>query len=127
MQRIAIMQGGDGSYRADTSNRGQVAVKTASYTVKLSDPTIFSNKGATGAVLISLPTAKAGAWFTILKATNQTFGFQATGGAKINAGTANKKYSNTASEAGIATCTVISDGTDWFVVSQIGTWAVDNT
>jgi hypothetical protein len=125
MQNVPIMQGGDKKYRADTSNRGRVDVKTANYTIKV-HPTIYSNKGAAGTVLVTLPTATEGAWFTLLKAANQTFGFQASGGAKINAGTANKKYSNSASEAGIATCTVMSDGTDWFVVSQIGTWANDN-
>jgi hypothetical protein len=126
MQNIPIMPGGDGRYRADTSNRGQVAVKTASYTIT-GLPTIYSNRGATGTVLITLPAPKAGAWFTLLKEANQTFGFQASGGAKINGGTANKKYSNSSSEAGIGTCTVVSNGIDWFVLSEKGTWASDNT
>jgi hypothetical protein len=126
MQNVPLMYGGDKRYRADTSNRGKVDIKTANYTIKV-HPTIYSNKGAAGTVLITLPTATEGAWFTLLKATNQTLGFQASGGAKINGGTANKKYSNSASEAGIATCTVISDGTDWYVLSQIGTWGNDNT
>jgi hypothetical protein len=84
MQNVPLMYGGDKRYRADTSNRGKVDIKTANYTIKV-HPTIYSNKGAAGTVLITLPTATEGAWFTLLKATNQTLGFQASGGAKINA------------------------------------------
>jgi len=123
-----MMDCGDGFRRADNGSwGGQVAVKTADYTILENDPSrTFSNRGAAGAINITLPKPLDGRRFSFLKPTQQNIVITATNGAKINGGTANKKWSNVAAEAGGMT-TLIADGTDWFVVGSTGTWANDNT
>jgi hypothetical protein len=127
MERVLMQNCGDGYRRADNGSFGKgPVVKTAAYTVKKADSgTIFSNRGASGAVTFTLPAALKGLWFTFLKPTQQNIVITATGGAKINGGTANKKYQNAAAEAG-GQCTLVCDGTDWFVAGEKGTWANDN-
>jgi hypothetical protein len=129
-QQVYLMGCGDGITRADNGcfGKGPFA-KTAAYTVKpLDTGSMFSNKGATASVTITLPAAKAGMWFTFLKVAAQDLLIKASGGAKIAGSTANKVYKNvTAGDAGTATLTIVSDGTDWYVRGLVGTWAIDNT
>ncbi len=128
METVLMMDSGDGYRRADNGSFGKgPTVKTADYTVKAMETgTPFSNRGASGAVVFTLAAAAKGRWYAFLKATQQNLHIQATGGAKINGGTANKRYENVAAEAGGA-CTLFSDGTDWFVAGEKGTWVNNNT
>lgn len=123
MERVFMMDCGDAVRRADNGCFGKgPVVKTADYAITVHQTgTIFSNSGADGAVVFSLPAPRKGLWFTFIKAAAQNLSIQATGGAKINGGVANKKYENTAAEA--ATCTLVSDGADWYVAAEKGTWA----
>lgn len=127
-ERVYMMDCGDGIRRADNGAMGKgVAVKTANYTIKAGDAgLLFSNRGAAGAVTFTLPAPARNIWFGFLKATQQNLVVQATGGAKINGGTANKAYNNVAAEVGGMT-RLISDGTDWFVLGEKGTWVNNNT
>jgi hypothetical protein len=129
MQNVPVMPCGDGLYRAENHNLGLVEDKTASYTIKENDPlgAIWSNRGASGAVTFTLPEPKAGRRETFFKVAAQNLLVQATNGAKINGGTADKIYQNvTGADAGIGTCTIVADGTDWFVLGEKGTWANNN-
>jgi hypothetical protein len=130
MQNILTMPCGDGFRRAENHSLGLVSAKTASYTIKKNDQSgqIYSNRGAGGAVTFTLPEPKAGRQLIFFKVAAQNIVLQATNGAKINGGTVNKAYQNvTGGDAGIGTCTLVADGTDWFVKSEKGTWANNNT
>lgn len=129
MEFVRMHNGGDNKRYADSSNRGKVQVKTASYTIQEWDQNgyIFSNRGAAGAVTFTLPTPKAGRIFHFLKATQQNLVIQATNGAKVAGSNANKAYQNTAAESGSQSVTIMADGTDWFLMASSGTWAVNNS
>jgi len=124
MRNIPVQDCGDGFTRADNGcfGKGPVA-KTAAYTILSGQPgTIFSNAGASGEVVFTLPLPKAGMWFAFFKSVAaQNLVVKATSAAKINAGTAGQVYKNITSEVG--TCTLFSDGVDWFVAAEKGTWA----
>ncbi len=98
--------------------------KTADYTIKQSDwGTVFTNAGASGAVIFTLPTPKAGAFLTFVKATvAQSLVISAPSGVKINNGTAAQVYKNVTSEMGTCTLVAIS-ATEYAVVAEKGTWA----
>lgn len=123
MRNIPTWECGDGITRADIGNLGPQIIKATSYTIpEIIKVAIFSNSGAAGAVTFTLPRPVAGRIFTFVKSTvGQNLILQATNGAKINNGTANQKYQNTTSEAGV--CTIFADGTNWFVLGEKGTWA----
>lgn len=129
MQNVPLMAGGDGRYRADNSNLGVIAAKTAAYTIKNDDSAqVFSNKGAGGAITFTLPSPKAGERVTVLKTAAQNIVLQAPAGAKVGGSAVGKKYQNiTAGDAGSGSVSLLADGTDWYVIGQVGTWAVDNT
>lgn len=82
-----------------------------------------------GPVVIWLPKASQakGNKVTLLKPSDGTnaYSFNATNGAKIENGTADKKYENVTAEK--AACTLWCDGTNWHVFSQKGTWVANNT
>ena len=128
MRNIPVMDCGDGFTRANNGCFGKgPVIKTAAYTISVRETgTVFSNKGDGDALVLTLPAAEAGVWFTFFKHTQQNLSVQAAGGAKINNGTANKKYENVAAEAG-GSCTLVSDGVDWFVAGEKGTWVNNNT
>ena len=127
MQHIPLMQSGDGYMRADNGSLGRTLAKTANYTIRNNEERkLFSNAGAAGAVVFTLPAAKDGKVLTFYKATpGQNLTLQCPAGAKINGGTVAKAFENTTSETG--TVTIFSDGTDWFVMGYRGTWANNNT
>ena len=130
MERVNMMDCGDGIRRADNGSHGKGPVaKTANYTIGAGQTgTMFSNKGATASVTLTLPTAKAGMRFTFIKVAAQDLLIKAAGGAKIAGSVANKVYKNiTGGDAGTANLSIFSDGTDWYVSGSVGTWAVDNT
>jgi hypothetical protein len=121
-----MMQCGDGFERADNSSLGRTRAKTANYTIlQNEDRHAYTNAGAAGAVTFTLPAPKDGDLLHFIKVVPaQNLLIQATNGAKINNGTADKIYQNVTSETG--TCTLTSDGTNWFVLCQFGTWANNN-
>ncbi len=113
MERVMMMDCGDAMRRADNGSYGKyVAAKAADFTLKaINTGGVFSNRGAAGAIIATLPTAKHGLWFTFVKPTAQTFTVTAAAGAKIDGGTANGSI--VVSATGGAT-RVFSDGTDWY-------------
>lgn len=129
MERVFMMDSGDGLRRADNGCLGKgPTAKTADYTIKNTDTgTIFTNAGAGGAVTFTLPAAKKGMWFLFLKAAAQNLLLQAPSGSKVGGSNAGKVYKNvTGGDAGSGSCRIVCDGTDWYVIGQTGTWAVDN-
>src|SRR6476660_9220175 len=94
MERTLMMDCGDGMRRADHGSYGQGPfAKTANYTLKAQDTgKIFSNKAASGAVIFTLPTPKAGLWYVFVVIAAQQVTVQAAGGAKVNNSAANGTY-----------------------------------
>jgi len=121
MQHVPVMECGDGFYRADNGAKGKAPVaKTASYTILPTQAgTIFTNAGASGSITFTLPSPKKQMWFGFLRAAAQDIVITATGGAKINGGSANGSY--TMNGGGLAGALryheIYSDGTDWFFVA----------
>ncbi len=109
--------------------------KTASYTVTVQNVRDAGGRlvvyitSSSAAVDITLPDAAAvkGCYITMFKPVGSTdaHAFLATGGAKIEGGTANKRWQNATSEMGCST--IWSDGVDWRVVGSDGTWAANNS
>lgn len=129
MENVLMMNCGDGYRRAGRGATGPITGKAASYTIKPQDVVagrVFSNTGAGAAVTFTLPTPKAQMEIPFFKAVPaQNLVIQATAAAKINGGTAGKAYQNVTSETG--TCVLFSDGVDWYVKAEKGTWANNNT
>jgi hypothetical protein len=129
MERVMMMDGGDGIRRADNGAWGKApTAKTANYTVKAADTgTVFSNKAAAGSVTFTLPAPVPGLWLTFLKSAAQNILLQATGGAAVGGSAANKVYKNvTNGDAGAGSVTLVCGGTNWHVIGSFGTWVVDN-
>lgn len=120
----------DATRRTEPS-RKKFVTKTDDYTIPATEPneTVFVANDAGDGVIFSLPAAAKGRRFKFMKANSTTdLHLQATGGAKINFGTANKIYESVTDGNGVpVAATVVSDGVDWFVESQIGTWANNNS
>jgi len=107
---------GDGYRRADCGSISPFAVKTAAYTILLTDAgKVFSNRGAGASMTLTLPAATSGFFVRLFKPTNQNVVFTATGGAKINGGSANGSV--TLSVA-VGLWLVASDGTDWMLTQE---------
>lgn len=128
MQNIPVMVAGDGTTRADDGGWGSdIVAKTAAYTIQPAEASkVFTNGGAGASVTFTLPPAKRNVKCRFLKVTAaQDLVVAASGGAKVQGSTANKKYQNvTTTEIGCLT--LVSDGTDWFVSSEKGTWSINN-
>lgn len=134
MERVLMMDCGDGYRRADNGSLGPEVAKAASYTIGATETgTTFSNRGATGSITFTLPTAKVGMIFRFIKAAAQSIVIAAAAADKINGGTAGKKYQNvTAGDNGLGTCTLcaVRDSAtviSWYVLGEKGTWSNDNT
>lgn len=129
MEQVLMQNCGDGYRRADCRSAGVVIAKAASHTINgfEEDGYTFSNGGATGATTVTLPAATSGRQVRVLKVNAQNVLIKATGGAKINGGTANKVYKNVTGSETSASCTLLADGTDWHVIAEKGTWANDNS
>lgn len=128
MERVRLMDCGDGIRRALFGGYGTVKAKTASYTVKELEPDgclAFSNRGATGAVTFTLPKPTKGRLAVFLKVAQQNLLIKGTNGAKVGASNADKILQNTAAEAAVSV-TLLADGTDWLVTGSVGTWAANN-
>lgn len=124
--QVGLMDCGDGYRRHDNGSVGKgPVVKTADYTVQpLDTGTLFSNLGALGAVIFTLPTPKKGMWFGFAKETiGQNLVVKAPSGVKINGGTAAQVYKNTATTE-YATLRLVAVGAaDYFVEAEFGTWS----
>ena len=130
MQNVPVMDCLDGISRADDACWGDIPqAKTASYTLLQGDVgTIFTNRGAAGAITFTLPAPKAGMWFTFWKAVQNQNMLVTTdvAGTKIHGGSGATQgvtlTNSTATEYG--SVTVVCDGTAWFTQGVLGTWAV---
>ena len=127
MREIPVWECLDGIGRADGGAAFKdVVAKTADYTIK--DHEIgkcFSNAGAAGTVVLTLPTPKPGFWFPFVKIVpTQIFSIKAPSGVTINMGTAAQVYKNVTTETIYATLRLVAyDTTKYVVESQTGTWA----
>ncbi len=119
----------DGKRRADNGcfSRETPTAKTADYTVLAHETgKTFSNSGAGGAVVFTLPTPKAGMWFLFLKLTQENLSLQAPTGVSINGGTAGKIYENVAAENNKSCLVMGINETAYAVVAERGTWVNNN-
>lgn len=127
MERVPITDGPDAVRRAAVE-RFTVVNKTAAYTLTAADHgKLFTATAAGSGVVFTLPAAVAGLEFGFQKAEATTdVTVQAPAGAAINYGTAGQVYKNVTDGDGVGGKTVMwlrSDGTNWFVISEKGTWA----
>jgi hypothetical protein len=128
MRNIPVWDCGDGYNRADAGSAfdGSPLAKTADYTIQaLETGKCFTNAGAAGTVVLTLPTPKAGMWFKFTKIVqDQILSIKAPAGVSINGGTAAQVYKNSTTETGYATVELEAyNATNYVVRSQMGTWA----
>lgn len=102
-----------------------VVAKTADYTILEADNnTLFTNRGASGAVVLTLPaTAKKGLRYGVYVAANQNLTLTAgTTGTLVvfNDAAANSISFQTANEIIGGMFEVIGDGTGWLVINHLG-------
>lgn len=125
MKNIPVMDCGDGISRADDGcfGKGPVA-KTANYAISQAETgTIFSNGGATGTVVFTLPAPKKGLWYHFEMPVAQILTIQASAGATINNSAANGTYSAAGTQALFGNVRVWCNGVRWYVMGPVGTWA----
>ena len=100
--------------------------KTANYTLLAGESgKAFSNKGATGAITLTLPlTFSAGTYYWVFKLAAQNLTVKANTGATINNSASAGTYADTTNgDNGLAwVCVFSPDGTNW-MVDSVGTWA----
>jgi len=127
MREIPVWECPDGQGRADAGAAFvEVAAKTADYTIKdYETGKCFSNAGATGTVVLTLPTPKAGFWFQFVKIVpDQILSIKAPTGVTINMGTAAQVYKDATTETIYATLRLAAYSTTAYVVeAEKGTWA----
>lgn len=135
MQTIPVQDDIDAVVRAQTYHRPR-ATKTDDYTVLASEGRkIFTADDAGDGVIFTLPDPadipgdSDDVRMTFQKANASTdIHLQAPAGVSINYGTAAKIYENVTDADGVpALVTIVTDGTDYFVETQIGTWANNNS
>lgn len=128
MKRVPMMDCGDGVLRADNGSVGKLINQKTGVALSASQAgAIITNKGCTGTVSYLLPKPAIGMWFMFVKQTAFTLNIQATNGAKIADGLANKLWQNVAAET-IASFKIFSpDGVDWLVDGSVGTWVKNDT
>lgn len=126
MQNIPVEDFADGYTRAQvaTIGRPQVA-KTANYTINaLEAGTLFTNRGAAGAVQFTLPPPKDNMAFYWAKAVpGQNIAVVTdTGATKINHLTQGTTLTESTNERGFLA--LVAEGGEWHVASLRGTWAI---
>jgi hypothetical protein len=132
---IPVVDCADGTVRAANGLFPLILTKAASYVITRADMEsagghlVIIESGSSAPVDFSLPSASLhdGHRVTVKKtrASTDAVALLATGGAKIEGGTADKRFQNVTSEFGALT--VFSNGTDWFVESFRGTWVANNS
>jgi hypothetical protein len=129
MKRIPIMDCGDGVIRADNGSMGTPKVVTANYTISATEAgKTFSNRGAAGTVLLTLPPPKDGMKFGLVVETPaQSFGVQTdVVGTKIAGGVAwlqGRSLTHTVSTE-YAYLQIFASGGNWYTKEDQGTWAL---
>ena len=102
-----------------------ISAKTTAYTVLTADNgTLFTNRGASGSVTFTLPAPRAGLYLGFVKAvsTQNIVITTDVAGTKIHGLTQGVTLTDSTSEYG--TVYIVCDGTAWFTLASIGTWAV---
>jgi hypothetical protein len=125
MEHVYMMDCGDAVRRADNGcfGKGPYA-KTAAYTISQYDAgKVFSNTGATGTVVFTLPAAKAGLWFAFLQQSGYDITVTAGAGSKINGGSAAGSIS--VPGWAIRLVVITSDGTDWYTDAEQNQFTVE--
>ena len=135
METVPVIDCSDGSRKAAAGGVPVILTKSASYVITNADLTnagghlMVIESGSSAAVDFTLPSAAGnrGDVIRIQKTRLSTTAVSAlaSGGAKIQGGTANKRFENVTSEIG--SLTLVCDGTDWFVISAFGSWIANNT
>lgn len=128
MERVLMQDCGDGYRRADfgsLAKGGQVYDKTAAYTLTAADTgKTFGNRGASGSITFTLPAPTAGLVFFFVQSATQNIVITATGGAKINNGSANGSLTVATSAPGLVM--LAADGTGW-VTNQVASVSATDT
>ena len=91
---------------------------------------VFSTTASAGATTYTLPTASAGLSYTFVDVSatsGDDLHIQAATGDTINGGTVAKIYQCVTDEVPVSVTLVAIDATQWVVVSEIGTWANNNS
>lgn len=86
--------------------------------------------GTKAVVTFTLPAAAAGLYYTFIDQdpeANADLWITATAGDTINGGTAGKSYTCTGDAVKQSVTLVSIDGTSWEVISEVGTWANNNS
>lgn len=120
---------GSGSITIAANGGGNrtVTAKTSNYTVLSGDSgTVFTNTGAGGTVVLTLPTAAAGLTYTAYVDAGQTVQFTAGASTTIRlGGTASASAGNiTNNVAGGCVTLVAISTTQWIAIGYTGTWTV---
>lgn len=116
MEQVYMRDCGDGFRRSDVGSLSPLAVKTAAYTILANESgKVFSNRGASGSITLTLPAACEGRFYRLFKPTNQNVVFTATGGAKINGGAGNGSVTVAVA---VGAWLIFSDGTDWVLTQE---------
>lgn len=127
---VRLRDSGDGGRVADTQNIGKVQVKTTNYTIKPyeSEGFIFSNRGAAGPVVWTLPAPAAGERIIILKEVPaQQIQLNSPGGGVLVRGgvtpfTGTQIVSSGTTE--FSQLQLLGSGAHWYVVGQSATWTI---
>jgi hypothetical protein len=134
MQNVPVIENADGRRRAAAGVSAPLIRTAVSRVMTLAD---FVNAGGhphvqvtatSGSIDISLPADSLvpGHHITIFKNDpGANVAALATNGDTIEGSSPNRRYNNVTSER--ASVTLYSDGTQWVVKAQKGTWVVNNT
>ena len=124
-EKVPMMNCGDGFRRAKLGslfNDSRPLAKAATGTLTADDSgKCITNTGATGAITLSLPTAKHGMNYIFANTVAQVMTIAATGGATINAGAPNGSIAGPATIG--ANCWVFAVGGNWMTSPGSGAWA----
>ena len=102
-----------------------VTVKTTDYTVTAAESNVcFTNDGASGAVIFTLPSASAGLTYTFIVEAVQTVTIDAAAGnwIRIDASVTSNGGTIYTSTRGNSVTLVCINTTNWVAISFIGTW-----
>lgn len=104
-----------------------VFVKTGNYTVLSTDsPSTFTNEGAAGQVILTLPTAVAGLTITAYVQAAQNLRVLATGSETVRVGATVSGAAGYAEAATVGNALTLRaiNATEWVAISNVGTWTV---
>jgi hypothetical protein len=129
---VRMRDSGDGGRVPDTSNMGQVQTKTANYTIKAyeSGGFIFSNRGAAGPVVFTLPPPANGERLIFIKEVPaqqiqlnvpaSPINVTIRGGVTPFTGTSLISSGTTE----FSSIELLAAGNSWYIVRQSATWTI---